>query len=41
MDTLITIPLVSLDYSVTAIGTGVMLVALVVLAEFAVPEKRD
>ena len=39
MDTLVQIPLITLNYSLAAIGSGIMLVALVILAEFALPEK--
>jgi hypothetical protein len=39
MTTQLQIFLVSLDYSVAAIGSIVALVALFILAEFALPEK--
>lgn len=39
MDALVLIPLITLDYSVAAIGSGIMIVALIVLAEFVLPEK--
>ena len=38
-DALVLIPLITLDYSVAAIGSGIMIVALIVLAEFVLPEK--
>ncbi|MEM8928565.1 MAG: hypothetical protein AAGC45_10205 [Bacteroidota bacterium] len=39
MDALVYISSITLDYSLAAIGSGIMVVALLVLAEFALPEK--
>ena len=35
------IPLITMDYSVAAIGAGIMIIALVVLAEFELPDNSN
>ena len=40
MTTQLHIYLASLDYSVAAIGAGIMVIAIFVLAEFILPEKK-
>lgn len=40
MHLLMNIPLATLSYTVASVGCGVMVVAVLILAEFALPEKR-